>query len=65
MKNIFMHDTAIVDSDSIIGNDTKIWVNVQIRENAKIGEGCNLSKDVYIDCNVKIGDFCKIYYCFH
>jgi UDP-2-acetamido-3-amino-2,3-dideoxy-glucuronate N-acetyltransferase len=33
---------------------------VQVRENASIGRGCIVSKDVYIDTGVKIGDRCKI-----
>jgi acetyltransferase-like isoleucine patch superfamily enzyme len=39
---------------------TKVWINVQIREDVVIGAGCILSKDVYVDHAVKIGDRCKI-----
>ena len=58
MSNV--HKTAIVSENSLIGNGTKIWVNVQIRENVKIGSNCILSKDVYVDQNVNIGNNCKI-----
>ena len=37
-----------------------MWINVQIREGAVIGERCILSKDVYIDHEVTIGDGCKV-----
>lgn len=57
---IFSHPSAIVSSDAYIGEVTKIWVNVQVREQAKIGKNCILSKDVYIDKAVCIGDNCKI-----
>ena len=55
-----IHKTATIDPKAHIGSGTEIWVNVQIRENAKIGCNCILSKDVYIDASVEIGDGCKI-----
>lgn len=56
----FFHPTAIVDESADIGVETKIWMNVQIRENARIGEFCIVSKDVYIDASVTVGNRCKI-----
>lgn len=58
--NVFIHPSAEVHSRAIIGDGTKIWINVQVRENAQIGKNCIISKDVYIDFDVKIGDECKI-----
>lgn len=60
MSDVFVHPTASVSPQAQIGNGTKIWINVQIREHAAIGENCIVSKDVYIDHAVKIGDRCKI-----
>lgn len=60
MADIFIHPTANVSSDAIVGNGTKIWINSQIRENSKIGTNCIISKDTYIDTNVIIGNNCKI-----
>ena len=57
---IYSHPSAIVSSDAHIGAGTKIWVNVQVREQANIGKNCILSKDVYIDKAVRVGDNCKI-----
>lgn len=56
----FIHPTASVAATSRIGEGTKVWINVQIRENVSIGENCILSKDVYIDHGVSIGHRCKI-----
>jgi UDP-2-acetamido-3-amino-2,3-dideoxy-glucuronate N-acetyltransferase len=56
----YIHPSANVSDKAIIGAGTKVWINVQIRENANIGAGCILSKDVYIDHAVCIGDRCKI-----
>jgi UDP-2-acetamido-3-amino-2,3-dideoxy-glucuronate N-acetyltransferase len=58
--DVFIHETAIVDASATIGAGTKIWVNVQIREQARIGKKCILSKDVYVDHGVHVGDRCKI-----
>ena len=60
MKDIFIHDSALVSPKSVIGEGTKVWVNVQIRENVHIGKDCILSKDVYVDHGVCIGDCCKV-----
>jgi len=60
MNNIFIHPSADVSKESIIGDNTKVWINSQIRENSKIGEGCIISKDTYIDTLVTIGNNCKI-----
>ena len=56
----FIHSTANVSDDVMIGEGTRIWINVQIRENSEIGSDCIISKDVYIDHAVKIGNRCKI-----
>ena len=45
-QNIFIHETAEVSLQSIIGNNTKIWNSAQIRENAIIGENCIIGKNV-------------------
>ncbi len=60
MKDVFIHPTAEVDSRANIGEGTKIWHHVQVREGAVIGKNCNLGKGVYIDKNVKIGSRVKI-----
>lgn len=59
-EDVFVHPTANVAPTAKVGNGTKIWINVQVRENAEIGAGCIISKDVYIDHGVRIGARCKI-----
>lgn len=56
----FIHLTAEIGEHVIIGENTKIWHYVQIREGAIIGENCILGKGVYIDFDVKIGNNVKI-----
>lgn len=60
MSEVFMHPSANVSPDALIGEGTRIWINVQIREGVKIGTQCILSKDVYIDKDVVIGNRCKV-----
>ena len=57
---VFIHPSAHVSPQAQIGDGTKVWINVQIRENARIGAKCILAKDVYVDHSVVIGDRCKI-----
>lgn len=59
-KDIYIHPSAEVSPDAIIGKGTRIWHQVHIREGAKIGEKCNIGKDVYIDHHVSIGNRVKI-----
>jgi len=56
---IYIHPTAIVESDEI-GEETKIWHFVHVRDKARIGKNCNIGKGVYIDTEVEIGDSVKI-----
>lgn len=60
MPNYFAHPTADIAADALIGDETKIWHNVHIRENVIIGKGCVLGKGVYIDRNVILGDRVRI-----
>lgn len=53
------HPTAIVESEGI-GDGTRIWHFVHIREGAKIGRGCNIGKSVYIDVDVAMGNNVKV-----
>lgn len=60
MSKTFIHPSAHVSNESEIGDGTKVWINVQIREGVEVGADCIISKDVYIDHSVKIGNRCKI-----
>ena len=58
--NYFKHDTALVDNNSTIGENTKIWHFTHIRENAIIGSNVTIGQNVYVDEGVVIGDNSKI-----
>ncbi len=57
---LFTHPTAEVSPGAVIGEGTRIWHYVQVREGAIIGSGCILGKGVYVDAGVIIGDNCKL-----
>lgn len=59
MKNIFIHQTAIVETDNI-GKNSKIWAFAHICKNARIGNNVVIGEGVYIGPNVIIGNNCKI-----
>lgn len=60
MTRYFAHPTADVAASALIGDGTRIWNYAQIREDARIGDDCNLGKNVYIDFGVSIGSRTKI-----
>ena len=59
-NDVYIHSSAHVSPEAMIGRGSKIWINSQIREGAEIGENCIISKATYIDAVVKIGKNCKI-----
>jgi UDP-2-acetamido-3-amino-2,3-dideoxy-glucuronate N-acetyltransferase len=59
-RDFFVHPTADVSPQAIIGEGTKIWQHCQVREGVIVGCNCILSKGVYIDSDVHIGNNVKI-----
>jgi UDP-2-acetamido-3-amino-2,3-dideoxy-glucuronate N-acetyltransferase len=56
----YIHPTADVSADAVIGDGTKVWNEAQVRERARIGRECILGKGVYVENDVVVGDRCKI-----
>lgn len=55
----FKHESAIIDKEAIIGDNTKIWHFSHVM-NAIIGNNCTIGQNVFIANNVKIGNQVKI-----
>lgn len=55
-----IHPTADVSPQASIGPGVKIWHQAQVREGARIGANCIVSKGVYIDFDVSIGANSKL-----
>jgi len=60
MPKFYTHSSAIIDSNTSIGSDTKIWHFSHISRDVKIGSNCTLGQNVFIGEKVIIGDNCKI-----
>lgn len=56
----FAHETAVIDGNCEIGNDTKIWHFSHIMSGCFIGESCNIGQNVVISPAVKLGRNVKI-----
>lgn len=56
----FVHETAQIDPPVDIGEQTSIWHFCHIMSGARIGTGCNIGQNVYVDRDVQIGNGCKI-----
>ncbi len=56
----FVHSSAIVDNECIIGKGTKIWHFSHIMSNCVIGENCNIGQNVVISPEVVLGKNVKI-----
>lgn len=55
MKNCFVHQNAIVETDNI-GDSTKIWAFVHILPGVTIGKNVNICDHCFIEDGVEIGD---------
>jgi UDP-2-acetamido-3-amino-2,3-dideoxy-glucuronate N-acetyltransferase len=56
----FSHDTAIIDDNCQIGNNSKIWHFSHVMPNCKIGENCNLGQNVVVSPDVILGNNVKV-----
>lgn len=60
MENVYIHPTAEVSPEAVVGSGCKIWNQAQVREGVHLGENCIVSKNVYLDAGVQIGSGVKI-----
>ena len=56
----FIHPTADVSAQAVIGGGTRIWHQAQVRERARVGDNCIVGKGAYIDFDVIVGSNVKI-----
>ena len=58
--NYFVHETAIIDPNCKIGNDTKIWHFSHIMSGSEIGKKCNIGQNVVVSPGVILGNNVKV-----
>lgn len=55
----FQHPTAIVDSDAVIGEGTKVWHYSHVMK-AKVGNDCSIGQNCFIANNAVLGNNCRV-----
>ncbi len=60
MNDVFVHETAVIDSGAKIGAGTYIWHWTHVCSSAVIGQKCSIGQNVFIADMVIIGNGCKI-----
>jgi acetyltransferase-like isoleucine patch superfamily enzyme len=55
-----VQETADVDSSAVLGPGTAVWHLAQVRENARLGQGCIVGRGAYVGPGVIIGDHVKL-----
>ncbi len=58
--SFYVHPTAEVSAEAVIGAGTRIWHQAQVRQGVRIGEQCIIGKGTYLDFDVVIGHRCKL-----
>jgi UDP-2-acetamido-3-amino-2,3-dideoxy-glucuronate N-acetyltransferase len=57
MRNgVFIHPSAEVAAEAVIGAGTKIWQHCTILAGARVGRGCVLGQNVFIEGRCRVGD---------
>ncbi len=55
-----IEQSADVAFSALLGAGTKIWHLAQVREDAILGEECNIGRGAYIGPGVQLGNRCKV-----
>ncbi|MDG1516797.1 MAG: acyltransferase [Flavobacteriales bacterium] len=58
--SFFSHTTAVIDENSKIGANSKIWHFSHVMSNCVIGDSCNLGQNVVVSPDVILGDNVKV-----
>lgn len=56
----FVHPTAEVAADAVLGQGVKVWNWTKIREGAEIGAATQIGQCCFVDTDVRIGAACKV-----
>jgi len=60
LKEVFIHETAVIDKGAQIGSGTRVWHFSHLMPRCQVGEKCVIGQNVFIDNNVTIGNGVKI-----
>lgn len=57
---VFVHPTAYVDDDVVIGSGTKVWHFGHVLSGSRVGADCTFGQNVVVGPGVSIGDRCRV-----
>lgn len=60
MENVKIHETAIIDENSTIGEGTRVWHWCHIMQDVEVGKNCNIGEHAFIESGVKLGNNVKV-----
>jgi UDP-2-acetamido-3-amino-2,3-dideoxy-glucuronate N-acetyltransferase len=60
MQNSFIHPSAIIDEDVILGTGCKVWHFSHILSGSRIGDHCIFGQNVMAGPDVVLGSGCKV-----
>lgn len=60
MENVFIHPSAVIDTDVTIGDGSRIWHFCHLMPGARLGHHCILGQNVFVGPGVEIGNGVKI-----
>ncbi len=60
LKNVLIHETAVVDVPCEIGDGTKVWHFSHVMRGCRIGANCNLGQNVFVASGVVLGNNVKV-----
>ena len=55
MAPVFIHESAIAESDSI-GSGTKVWAFAHVLAGAQIGTNCNIGDHAFVETGARVGN---------
>ncbi len=60
MKDIYVHESAILEEGCFIGKGTRVWHFSHIMTNCIIGQNCNIGQNVLVSQGVILGSNVKV-----
>ncbi|GAA1749492.1 acyltransferase [Luedemannella helvata] len=60
MAAVKIASSADVDERAQVGDGTSVWHLAQVREDAVVGENCNIGRGAYVGPGVRLGANCKL-----
>ena len=60
MSNYFVHESSFIDSNVLVGDNSKIWHFCHILSDSKIGSNCSFGQNCVVGPKVNIGSGVKV-----